>query len=82
MAGARIQLKRATASQWTAANTVLFAGEIGYETDTNKFKIGDGTTAWTSISYFNGNLSGSNLNDLFDVTITSAANGDFLRWNG
>jgi hypothetical protein len=82
MAGARIQLKRATASQWTSANTVLFAGEIGYETDTNKFKIGDGTTAWTSLSYFNGNLSGSNLNDLLDVTITSAANGDFLRWNG
>ena len=82
MAGARIQLKRATASQWTSANTVLFAGEIGYETDTNKFKIGDGTTAWASLSYFNGNLSGSNLNDLLDVTITSAANGDFLRWNG
>ena len=82
MAGARIQLKRATASQWTSANTVLFAGEIGYETDTNKFKIGDGTIAWASLSYFNGNLSGSNLNDLLDVTITSAANGDFLRWNG
>ena len=82
MAGARIQLKRATASQWTSANTVLFAGEIGYETDTNKFKIGDGTAGWTSLSYFNGNLSGSNLNDLLDVTITSAANGDFLRWNG
>jgi hypothetical protein len=82
MAGARIQLKRATASQWTSANTVLFAGEIGYETDANKFKIGDGTTAWTSLSYFNGNLSGSNLNDLLDVTITSAANGDFLRWSG
>jgi hypothetical protein len=82
MAGARIQLKRALASQWTASSIVLLPGEIGYETDTDKFKIGNGTSLWTSLNYFNGNLSGSNLNDLADVTITSAANGDFLRWNG
>lgn len=82
MAGARIQLKRATASAWSSANPVLFAGEIGLETDTNKFKIGDGTTAFNSLPYFNGNLTGSSLNDLADVTIVSASNGDFLRWNG
>ena len=82
MAGARIQVKRATASQWTAANTVLFAGEIGFETDTAKFKIGNGSSAWTSLSYANSNLSSASLDALSDVTITSAANGDFLRWNG
>ena len=82
MAGARIQLKRATAAAWAAANTVLYSGEIGLETDTNKFKIGNGSTAFNSLAYFNGNLSGSTLNDLGDVTINSAANGDFLRWNG
>jgi hypothetical protein len=82
MAGARIQLKRATAASWASNNPVLFAGEIGLETDTNKFKIGDGTTAFNSLSYFNGNLTGSSLNDLADVTIVSASNGDFLRWNG
>lgn len=82
MAGARIQLKRATAAAWASANTVLFSGEIGLETDTNKFKIGNGSTAFNSLSYFNGNLSGSSLNDLADVTITSAADGDFIRWNG
>lgn len=82
MAGARIQLKRATASSWSSANPVLYAGEIGYETDTNKFKIGNGSTAYNSLPYFNGNLTGSSLNDLADVTIVSASNGDFLRWNG
>ena len=82
MAGARIQLKRATASSWSSSNPVLYAGEIGYETDTNKFKIGDGTTAYNSLAYFNGNLASSSLNDLADVAIVSAANGDFLRWNG
>ena len=46
-----IQVKRGTASSWTAANTVLAAGEIGYETDTRKFKVGNGSTAWSSLSY-------------------------------
>ena len=82
MAGARIQVKRATAANWSSLNPVLFSGEIGLETDTNKFKIGNGSTAFNSLSYFNGNLSGSSLNDLADVTITSATDGDFLRWNG
>ena len=48
----RMQQRRGTAAQWTAANPVLGAGEIGFETDTNKFKIGNGSTAWTSLSYF------------------------------
>ncbi len=43
--------RRDTASNWTSNNTVLLAGEIGYETDTKKFKIGDGTTAWQSLDY-------------------------------
>jgi hypothetical protein len=46
-----IQLKRGTAAAWTSANTVLSAGEMGFETDTKKMKVGDGTTAWNSLSY-------------------------------
>jgi len=48
----RMQQRRGTAAQWTAANPVLAAGEIGFETDTNKFKMGNGTSAWTSLIYF------------------------------
>lgn len=40
-----------TAAQFTSANPVLLAGEWGLETDTGKAKIGDGTTAWTSLDY-------------------------------
>ena len=83
MAFKRILLRRDTASNWTSGNAVLAAGEIGYETNTGKFKIGNGSTAWTSLAYsITTNLAASVLNDLGDVTITSAANGDFLRWNG
>ena len=49
----RIQLRRGTAGvgsfQWTSQ--VLYAGEIGYETDTGKFKVGDGSTLWSSLPY-------------------------------
>lgn len=62
----KIQLRRDTAANWTTANTVLSQGEQGYETDTGKMKVGDGTTAWSSLSYFGG----STLSDL-DVTATS-----------
>ncbi len=47
-----MQQRRGTASAWTSANTVLTAGEIGVETDTGQFKIGDGTTTWNSLPYF------------------------------
>lgn len=50
----QIQYRRGTAAEWTAANTVLAVGEPGYETDTGKFKVGDGSTAWTSLAYSSG----------------------------
>ena len=48
----RMQQRRGTAAQWTAANPVLAAGEIGFETDTSKFKMGNGSSAWTALTYF------------------------------
>ena len=51
MAFGVFQFRRGTAAQWTAANTVLASGELGLETDTAKFKIGNGTTAWNSLPY-------------------------------
>lgn len=61
----RMQQRRGTAAQWTAANPVLAAGEIGFETDTNKFKVGNGSTAWSSLTYF---VDGSIAFDSAEVT--------------
>ena len=47
----QIQLRRDTASNWTSANPTLAAGEFAIETDTDKYKIGDGSTAWNSLGY-------------------------------
>jgi hypothetical protein len=51
MSTVRIQVRRGTASEWTTANPILAAGEMGVETNTNKFKFGNGTDAWSSLSY-------------------------------
>jgi hypothetical protein len=47
----KIQARRGTAAQWTSSNPTLSAGEFGFETDTLKLKIGNGSTAWTSLAY-------------------------------
>ena len=46
-----IQVRRGTADQWAAANTLLAEGEIGLELDTSLYKIGDGSTTWNSLPY-------------------------------
>jgi hypothetical protein len=48
----RMQQRSGTAAQWTAANPTLAAGEIGFETDTNKFKMGNGSSNWAALTYF------------------------------
>ena len=51
MSTVRIQVRRGLAADWTSVNPVLAAGEMGVETDTNKFKFGNGTGAWSTLSY-------------------------------
>jgi hypothetical protein len=48
----RIQNRRGTASEWTSANPVLAAGEFAWESDTNRFKVGNGTNNWADLDYF------------------------------
>jgi len=49
---ARVRVRRGTAAEWTAANPTLALGEIGAETDTRRFKVGTGSTAWVSLPYY------------------------------
>ena len=46
-----ILFRRGTASQWTQANPVLNLGELGFVTDSKRFKIGNGVTPWNSLDY-------------------------------
>ena len=47
----RMQQRRDTALGWIAANPTLLNGELGFETDTYKYKLGNGTSIWTSLPY-------------------------------
>jgi hypothetical protein len=62
----KIQLRRDTAAAWTSANPVLAQGELGLETDTTYYKIGNGSTAWNSLAY--GSIAGTLANN----SVTSA----------
>lgn len=53
----KIQIRRGTASSWNTANPILSSGELGFETDTNKFKIGDGISEWDGLDYFSDILT-------------------------
>lgn len=50
----RVQFRRDTATAWTTANPILSQGEVGYEYDTAKFKVGNGIQAWNSLPYSSG----------------------------
>lgn len=54
-----IQFRGGTAAEWTAANPVLLEKELGYETDTGKAKIGNGTSAWSSLTYATWGIAGA-----------------------
>ena len=71
-----MQQRRGTAQQWTDADPILAAGEIGFETDTSQFKIGDGVNAWSDLSYFK-NLEdlGGTLDDYIPLTQRASNNG-------
>ena len=81
----QIILRKGTAAAWTAAGTVvLAAGEPGFETDTGKLKIGNGTLAWTALDYVNPDFPTvpSNLADLLDVSSATPSVDQVLKWNG
>ena len=71
-----MQQRRGTAAQWTAADPILSAGEIGFETDTGQFKIGDGSSAWSALAYFKDMTDlGGSLDDYVPLTQKGAALG-------
>jgi hypothetical protein len=72
----RMQQRRGTAEQWTLANPTLAPAEIGFETDTNQFKIGDGVNQWEDLAYFlNSGEVDEILGDYIPLSEKGEANG-------
>lgn len=72
MANIQFQVRRGTASEWATANPILADGELAYETDTSKLKVGDGLTSYNPLPYF-----GVSVGD-FPVSLTALSDGDLL----
>ena len=51
MPNIQFQFRRGTAAEWTVANPILADGEIGLETDSRNFKMGNGSNQWSSLEY-------------------------------
>lgn len=78
----QILFRRGLAADWTSVNPVLASGEPGHETDTGRFKLGNGSSTWTALAYADSSSTVTNLADLADVTSTTPSNGQVLKWNG
>lgn len=81
----KIRLRRGTATSWNTAQTaagstpLLAQGEIGYETNTGYFKIGDGTTLWGALPYAD---SGARTPTQFNLTFDSTLSATSSTFNG
>jgi hypothetical protein len=75
----RIQFRRDTAAVWQSVDPILSIGEFGYETDTGKFKLGNGADTWNNLDY---HYFDTHVSDLSDVVISNVADGQILQYNG
>ena len=92
-----IRLRSGTAAQWASVNPILAAGEMGVESDTRKFKFGNGTAQWNSIAYASSGGAGgggffvaetapvgANIGDIWYCTADTGELGgkSFIRYDG
>jgi hypothetical protein len=79
-------------SKWSGVNPVLAQGEMGYEIDSNRVKIGDGLTAWNSLPYasnspeeeFHYGVSGIGVdfpNDEIRIAVTGIEHSQVNDWD-
>lgn len=72
----RIQMRRGSTSDWNTADPILNEGEIGYNTTLGQIKIGDGSTAWSSLDYMVTDAElNTSLGNYIELTEKGAENG-------
>ena len=52
-----IQVRRGPANDWVNHDPILNPGEFGFETDTGRVKIGDGSQTWNNLDYIYNSLA-------------------------
>jgi hypothetical protein len=67
----KIQIRRGTTAEWLASMDALSQGELGYDLSLKKFKVGDGTSLWSGLSW--ATIIGSDLVGSSGINISYAA---------
>ena len=78
----KIQVRRDTATNWTSVNPTLSDGELGYETNTGYMKIGDGSTQWSSLSYFTPGAVDGDANTTYTLGTTASGSDANITLTG
>ena len=76
----KIQVRRDTSSNWTSNNPTPASGEMCYETDTGKLKIGNGSTPYTNLPYI-GDSGSTGTTDYTQLTNKPQINNVELQGN-
>ena len=77
-----IQYRRGLASQWSAVNPVLASGEVGFATDANELRVGDGLRQWAdlpSIGAVDDAAIESAINDYFEANPVVGVNAQYVQ---
>lgn len=80
----QIQMRRDTAANWASVNPILASGEFGFETDTLKLKLGNGSTSWNSLAYYATTPADNSITfaKLYsEFTATQAMPGTAVDWS-
>ena len=65
----RIKQRIDTETNWSSTNPVLLKGEIAISSDkNNKYKVGDGTSKWSALTYAKANLEKSDVTTALGYT--------------
>lgn len=78
----RIRIRRGTSVEWATADPVLAEGEMGFETNTAKLKIGNGTTAWTELAYTSDGYATLDANGLIPQNQLPITTSDWATLEG
>lgn len=70
------RLRRGNSDAWKRNNPILQQGEPGYELDTGKLKIGDGTTTWNNLKYFGPDTANIYTKEEVDDLIAGIESGE------
>lgn len=77
----QIQLRRDATANWSSVNPVLAEGELGYDMTEGKFKVGDGTTAWSGLSYTGGDFDFTETDPTVPQYVKDITEEDIAKWN-